>query len=1077
MKYLGKQSIFDDLMIGGVLLTPPDPATYSYELTLPNDDGTAGQLLTTDGNGVLTWTTAAGSGVTMTNGVDNRVMTATGAASITGEANFLFDYSNALGYTSLLLADPTVAVGTAFRVSMDGSQSVGVHRGIISAMGKSGVTGSGVAYDARCVVNSITDSATNDANSDSYLWGVTNTLTHNNSTGDTKQIGIYNALDGATTQYGLQQVLTGGTVGTMFGIWQKVDDGAMDLKFVSSDLTTDDYFSIATGANGATTFTTVDGGNGGADLNANLDFNIDGTVEIATVSGKNITLDSGASVYLEGAIIQAEYSTSGVRIRNASASASYYSQINVTGIDGARIHTLPNATGTLALTSDIPAAYTLPLATTSVRGGVELGSDTDLTETYETGGTGTSSRTYPVQLNAANQMGVSVPWTDNNTTYTAGDGLDLSGTEFSTDLKSNGGLVIESTELAVDLGASSITGTLAVGDGGTGLTTVGTDNILTGNGTGALTSEADLRFYGGDTLAIGSNSDSGTDNIQRSPAGTDIDGGSLDIEAGNARPGTGNNRAGGDLNLKPGLSTGTGGSGKLNIYTGWEGVSGTGQLGPAVHSQINSTAAANYFTIYEPNVATTDYFRTTVVGGGATTLATYDGSGGQTGSLVFDVDGLIDIDAARNGLVRFMFAGTQYGEITAAGSKSSFYLYEAAGASTDDWFRIETNTHGATEIATKDNTGANAANLTLTIEGAIELNADGNSIMFKDGTTEIMEVTSNTLKLISMQGIQFEGTPDSHETILAFTDPTADRTITLPNASGTVALTSDITNTTISGTTANGIATYGGANQIDIESSLTYTSNTLSHNGNFTIDVGNSMTIDVDSGQLNIQDAGVQKVKLGGSGLDFTDNTAAEITFEGSTDDTHKTVINVTDPTGSRTCTFPDASGTVALVENTARQIVSLRTDDAYVMYLGNVNRWYQANRVFSSIGTQSTLDGASVVDSIAITSASYIAIRPCTVHSIVVSWYPSATSNVEFEILKVPLVDDSISNVTYAQMTHTNHDGSYTANRNYVKTFAITGGNTLTAGQGIAFCARRTSGSNTYMNGGQIYAEIEITG
>ncbi len=53
---------------------------------------------------------------------------------------------------------------------------------------------------------------------------------------------------------------------------------------------------------------------------------------------------------------------------------------------------------------------------------------------------------------------------------TAGDGLDKSGNTLSVDLKSNGGLVIESTEVAVDLGASSITGTLAISDGGTGAT-------------------------------------------------------------------------------------------------------------------------------------------------------------------------------------------------------------------------------------------------------------------------------------------------------------------------------------------------------------------------------------------------------------------------------------------------------------------------------------------------------------------------------------------------------------------------------------------------------------------------------
>ena len=81
---------------------------------------------------------------------------------------------------------------------------------------------------------------------------------------------------------------------------------------------------------------------------------------------------------------------------------------------------------------------------------------------------------------------ISIAATDTNTTYTAGDGLGLSGTTFSTDLKSNGGLVIESTELAVDLGASSITGTLDETDGGTGLTGYTAGDILYASGTDTL---------------------------------------------------------------------------------------------------------------------------------------------------------------------------------------------------------------------------------------------------------------------------------------------------------------------------------------------------------------------------------------------------------------------------------------------------------------------------------------------------------------------------------------------------------------------------------------------------------------
>jgi hypothetical protein len=48
---------------------------------------------------------------------------------------------------------------------------------------------------------------------------------------------------------------------------------------------------------------------------------------------------------------------------------------------------------------------------------------------------------------------------------------------------------------------------------------------------------------------------------------------------------------------------------------------------------------------------------------------------------------------------------------------------------------------------------------------------------------------------IGSSGLAFEGsTNDASETTLNVIDPTADRTINLPNASGTVALTSDITN-------------------------------------------------------------------------------------------------------------------------------------------------------------------------------------------------------------------------------------------------------------------------------------------
>ena len=50
--------------------------------------------------------------------------------------------------------------------------------------------------------------------------------------------------------------------------------------------------------------------------------------------------------------------------------------------------------------------YELPLASADTRGGIKSG--------YQQNG-----KNYPVQINAQEQAYVSVPWTDNNTTYTA----------------------------------------------------------------------------------------------------------------------------------------------------------------------------------------------------------------------------------------------------------------------------------------------------------------------------------------------------------------------------------------------------------------------------------------------------------------------------------------------------------------------------------------------------------------------------------------------------------------------------------------------------------------------------------
>ena len=143
----------------------------------------------------------------------------------------------------------------------------------------------------------------------------------------------------------------------------------------------------------------------------------------------------------------------------------------------------------------------------------------------------------------------------------------------------------------------------------------------------------------------------------------------------------------------------------------------------------------------------------------------------------------------------------------------------------------------------------------------------------------------------------FEGaTADSYETTLTFTDPTADRVITVPNATDTLvgkATTDTLTNKSIdlgTNTLTGSASEWNTALQGDSFATLTGTE-TLT-NKTLTSPTINSPTI----------------TNVTATNLTLTD---ASIVFEGATADDYETTLTVVDPTADRTVTIPNETGTL----------------------------------------------------------------------------------------------------------------------------------------------------------------------
>ena len=125
--------------------------------------------------------------------------------------------------------------------------------------------------------------------------------------------------------------------------------------------------------------------------------------------------------------------------------------------------------------------------------------------TFVTEGTVNGGHGYVMTSTVSSLGSDSIVWSEFSgaENITAGNGLTKSGNTLSTDLKTNGGIVIESTELAVDLGASSITGTLSVNDGGTNATSFSDKAVIISQASGTDTLSSAVMDANGELLIGG----------------------------------------------------------------------------------------------------------------------------------------------------------------------------------------------------------------------------------------------------------------------------------------------------------------------------------------------------------------------------------------------------------------------------------------------------------------------------------------------------------------------------------------------------------------------------------------------
>ena len=208
-----------------------------------------------------------------------------------------------------------------------------------------------------------------------------------------------------------------------------------------------------------------------------------------------------------------------------------------------------------------------------------------------------------------------------------------------------------------------------------------------------------------------------------------------------------------------------------------------------------------------------------------------------------------------------------------------------------------------------------------------------------------MDATS--LVLSGASPLVFEGaSADAHETTLGIVDPTADRTVSLPNATDTLvgkATTDTLTNKTIdldSNTFTGSLAEFNSALQSDSFVSLT---------GSETLTNKTLTSPTINGGTFSGSFTGTQDL----TGLVMSG--ASPLVFEGATADAHETTLAFTDPTADRTITFFNATDTLvgkATTDTLTNKSIDLE-NNTLTGSLAEFNSALQSNSFTSLTGSE----------------------------------------------------------------------------------------------------------------------------